>query len=81
MAQSRRGVTNILEAKVHLLAAAIPRFILIEEPLPSLHIMVQSRCGGFHILEATKHPLVEVIPRFIQQCTFASRILVTPRLD
>jgi hypothetical protein len=30
---------------VHLLAVAIPRFILIEEPLLFLHTMAQSWCG------------------------------------
>jgi hypothetical protein len=39
MAQSRRGVTHILEVQMHLLAVVIPRFILIEKPLPPLHAM------------------------------------------
>jgi hypothetical protein len=57
MAQLRRGVTHILEAQVHLLAVAIPKFILIEKPLPPLHAMAQSRHGGSHILEAKTHPM------------------------
>jgi hypothetical protein len=42
MAQSRRGVTHILEVQMHLLAVVIPRFILIEKPLPPLHAMAQA---------------------------------------
>jgi hypothetical protein len=34
MVQSRRGVTQILEAQAHLLAVAIPRFIQMGLPLP-----------------------------------------------
>jgi hypothetical protein len=43
MAQSRRGVTQAMEAQVHPLAVAIPRFIRIVMPLPLLKLMDQSR--------------------------------------
>jgi hypothetical protein len=36
MAQSRRGVTQVLEAQTHPLAVAIPRFIQLMAPLPPL---------------------------------------------
>jgi hypothetical protein len=44
-------VIHILEAQVHLLAVAIPRFILIEEPLLFLHTMAQSWCGVAQSME------------------------------
>jgi hypothetical protein len=45
MVQSRRGVAHMLEAQAHLLAVAIPRFILIEEPLLFLHTMAPLRAA------------------------------------
>ncbi|VVM25226.1 hypothetical protein BSPWISOXPB_6338, partial [uncultured Gammaproteobacteria bacterium] len=65
MAQSRRGVTQILEVQVHPLVVAIPRFIQLV-PLPPLKPMVQSRRGVTQILEVQVHPLVVAILRFIQ---------------
>jgi hypothetical protein len=45
MAQSRRGVVRMLEAKARPLVVAIPRFIQIRMPLPPLKPMAQSRCA------------------------------------
>ncbi|VVM25222.1 hypothetical protein BSPWISOXPB_6334 [uncultured Gammaproteobacteria bacterium] len=45
MAQSRRGVTQILEVSTHPLTKAIPRFIQTHMPLPPLKPMGQSRHG------------------------------------
>ena len=69
MAQSRRGVTHIMEAQMHPLALAIPRFIQLSVPLPPLKPMDQSRRGVTQIMEAQMHPLALAIPRFIQPLT------------
>ncbi|VVH67173.1 hypothetical protein BSPLISOX_3304 [uncultured Gammaproteobacteria bacterium] len=66
MVQSRCGVVRMLEAQVHPLVVAIPRFIQIGVPLLPLKPMAQLRRGVVHILEAQVHPLVEAISRFIQ---------------
>jgi hypothetical protein len=49
MAQSRRGVAQILEAQVHPLVIVILRFIQILEPLSPLKPMAQSRRGAPHL--------------------------------
>jgi hypothetical protein len=46
MGQSRRGVTQVMEAQVHPLVVTIPRFIQIMVPLPLLKPMDQSRRNG-----------------------------------
>jgi predicted benzoate:H+ symporter BenE len=56
MAQSRRGVTHLLEAKAHPPTKAIPRFIQMNLPLLLLKLMAQSQCGVTHFLEAQAHP-------------------------
>jgi hypothetical protein len=66
MAQSRRGVAQIGEVRVHLLAVAMPKFIQLGVPLPLLKLTAQSRRGVAHMLEAQVHPLAVAIPRFIQ---------------
>jgi hypothetical protein len=66
MAQLRRGVTQILEAQMHPLAMAIPRFIQLIQPLPPLEPMAQLRRGVTQVLEAQAHPLIKAIPRSIQ---------------
>jgi hypothetical protein len=43
MAQSRRGVIQVLEVQVHPLVMAIPRFIQLGVPLPPLKLTEQSR--------------------------------------
>jgi hypothetical protein len=52
MAQSRRGVFQVLEAQMRPLTKAIPRFIQMNLPLLPLKPMVRSRHGVDHILEA-----------------------------
>jgi hypothetical protein len=56
----------VLETQTHPLIMAIPRFIQLVVPLPSLKPMDQSRRGVVRILEAQAHPLIMAIPRFIQ---------------
>jgi hypothetical protein len=56
----------VLRIAKHLLAVAIPRFILIEEPLLFLHTMAQSWCGVAQSMEPQTHPLIKAISRFIQ---------------
>ncbi|VVM28113.1 hypothetical protein BSPWISOXPB_6557 [uncultured Gammaproteobacteria bacterium] len=56
----------MLEAQVHPLVEAIPRFIQIGVPLLPLKPMAQLRRGVVHILEAQVHPPVVAIPKFIQ---------------
>jgi hypothetical protein len=56
MAQSRRGVIQILEAQVHPLVVVIARFIQLMAPLLPLKPMAQSRRGAIQILEAQAHP-------------------------
>jgi hypothetical protein len=56
MAQSRRGVIRMLEAQVHPLVVAIPRFIQLGMPLLLLKLMAQSRRGVPQMLEAQVHP-------------------------
>jgi hypothetical protein len=46
MAQSRRGVVQILEAQTHPMAKAIPKFIQMIMPLLPLKPMAQSRRGA-----------------------------------
>jgi hypothetical protein len=43
MAQSRRGVIQVLEVQVHPLVMAIPRFIQLWVPLPPLKLTEQSQ--------------------------------------
>jgi hypothetical protein len=79
MAQSRRGVAQIGEVRVHLLAVAMPKFIQLGVPLPLLKLTAQSRRGVAHMLEAQVHPLAVAIPRFIgittaSGCTCTSKI-------
>ncbi|VVM24595.1 hypothetical protein BSPWISOXPB_4989 [uncultured Gammaproteobacteria bacterium] len=58
MAQSRRGVTQVLEVQVHPLVVAIPRFIQLDTPLLPLKLMVQSRRGVIRIVEDLPlHPI------------------------
>jgi hypothetical protein len=64
MAQSRRGVTQVLEVQVRLLVVAIPKFIQLGAPLPPLKPMAQSRRGVIQILEAQARLLVVAIPKF-----------------
>jgi hypothetical protein len=45
MAQSRRGVIQILEAQVHPLVVAIARFIQLMAPLPPLKLMISFNGG------------------------------------
>ncbi|CAC9449324.1 hypothetical protein [uncultured Gammaproteobacteria bacterium] len=52
MVQSRRGVSQVLEAQVRPMIVAIPRFIQLRMPSPPLKPMVQSRRGVIRILEA-----------------------------
>jgi hypothetical protein len=54
-----------MEAKVYLLALAIPRFIQMHMLLLSLKLMDRSQRGVPQIKEA-QHPLALAIPRFIQ---------------
>jgi hypothetical protein len=57
MAQSRRGVTQILE--VHLpLVVVMLRFIQLGKPLPPLKPMAQSQRGAPCLLEALYPPLI-----------------------
>jgi hypothetical protein len=53
MDQSRRGVIQVLEAKMCPLVVAIPRFIQLGLPLPPLKLMDQSRCGVVRVGIAT----------------------------
>jgi hypothetical protein len=62
MAQSRRGVIQILEAQVHPLVVAIARFIQLMALLPLLKPMAQSRRGALHMLEAQVRLLAEGAP-------------------
>jgi hypothetical protein len=52
MDQSRRGVVQVLEAQVHPMVMAIPRFIQLWMPLPPLKPMGQSRRGVIRVGEA-----------------------------
>jgi hypothetical protein len=64
-----RAAKATLEVQMHLLAAVIPRFILIKKPLPPLHAMAQSRHGAMYIMEVKTHPThppTKAIPKFIQ---------------
>jgi hypothetical protein len=49
---ARCGVFRIMEAQVHPLVMAIPRFIQIGIPLPSLKPMAQSRRGAHRVMKA-----------------------------
>jgi hypothetical protein len=51
-AQSRRGVTQVMEVQVHPLVVATPRFMQRVVPLLSLKLMVQSRRGVIRLMEA-----------------------------
>ena len=55
-----------MEAQVHPLAMAIPRFIQPVLPLLPLEPMAQLRRGVTQVLEAQAHPLIKAIPRSIQ---------------
>jgi hypothetical protein len=50
MDQSRRGVIQVLEAQMHPLVMAIPRFIQLSVPLPPLKSMGQSRRGVIRLI-------------------------------
>jgi hypothetical protein len=63
MAQSRRGLTQVLDAKEHPLAKTIPGFIQIHMPLLLLKLMAQLRRGETQNLEAEKHPLTKAISK------------------
>jgi hypothetical protein len=52
MAQSRCGVVRILEAQMHPLIVAIPRFIQLGMPLLPLKPMAQLRRGVVRVMEA-----------------------------
>jgi hypothetical protein len=58
MAQSRRGVTQMLEAQVHPLVGVMSRFIQLMAPLPLLKPMAQSRRGVLHMPESP-HAVIE----------------------
>jgi hypothetical protein len=45
MAQSRRGVIQILEAQVPPLVVAIPKFIQLGAPLPPLKLIISFKGG------------------------------------
>ena len=60
MAQSRRGVAQILEAQTHPMTKAIPRFIQMNLPLLLLGPMAQSGHGVTQVMEAHM-PLVVTI--------------------
>jgi hypothetical protein len=49
-------VRNILEAQVHPLTVAIPRFIQMHMPLPPLRLTVQSRRGVIQIPHTVIEP-------------------------
>jgi heme/copper-type cytochrome/quinol oxidase subunit 4 len=66
MAQSRLGVTHVLEDQMHLLTVAILKFIQLMLPLPPLSPMAQSRLGVTQILKEQTHPLTVAISKFIQ---------------
>ncbi|CAC9493915.1 hypothetical protein [uncultured Gammaproteobacteria bacterium] len=51
-AQSRRGVTQVMEVQVHPLVVATPRFMQRVVPLLSLKLMVQLRRGVIRLMEA-----------------------------
>jgi hypothetical protein len=59
MAQSRRGVAQILEAQTHPMTKAIP----MPHPLIEPSVL---RAAKALILEAQTHPMTKAIPRFIQ---------------
>ena len=66
LSSSTLKVVQIMEAQMHPLTAATPRFIQLIMPLPPLKPMAQSRRGVTQIMEAQMHPLALAIPRFIQ---------------
>jgi hypothetical protein len=62
MAQSRRGVIQILEAQVRPLVVAIARFIQLMAPLLPLKPMAQSRRGGAPVPPAFEAPHAVIEP-------------------
>ncbi|VVH67172.1 Cyanophycin synthase (EC (EC, partial [uncultured Gammaproteobacteria bacterium] len=66
MAQSRRGVVQVMEVQMRPPVVAIPRFIRLLMPLPPLKPMAQSRRGVVQTMAAQVHPPVMAIPKFIQ---------------
>jgi hypothetical protein len=54
MAQSQRGVTQVLEAQAHPLTVAISRFIQLRLPLLPLRPTAQSRRGVTQVLAALR---------------------------
>jgi hypothetical protein len=59
MAQSRRGVNQMLEVLMHPLTKAIPRFIQMNMPLLLLKLMAQSRRGVTHLPNELPHTVIE----------------------
>jgi hypothetical protein len=58
MAQSRRGVSYIMEVQAHPLIVAIPRFIQLGVALLPLKPMVQSQYGGLNYINP--NPKIEI---------------------
>jgi hypothetical protein len=58
MAQSRRGVVQMLAAQVHPLVVAILRFIQLWVPLSPLKLTEQSQHGVIRVVEDSPlHPI------------------------
>jgi hypothetical protein len=62
MGQSRHGVVQMLEAQVHPLIVAIPRFIQLTVPLPPLKLMDQSRRGVMRVFPLFDSPHAVIEP-------------------